>query len=87
MRLVGGILFAEARFGNFKSAGRIGIGEGRGYRSRGKSGPQRLKPPRLRHLMARVNSCPSRSTFLFRDTMLKLIASDNLEYKELTKVA
>jgi len=25
--------------------------------------------------------------FLFRDTMLKLIASDNLEYKELTKAA
>jgi hypothetical protein len=25
--------------------------------------------------------------FLFRDTMLKLIHSDNLEYKELTKAA
>ena len=25
--------------------------------------------------------------YLFRDTMLKLIASDNLEYKELTKAA
>jgi transposase-like protein len=28
-----------------------------------------------------------KNPFLFRDTMLKLIASDNLEYKELTKVA
>jgi hypothetical protein len=28
-----------------------------------------------------------RKPFLFRDTMLKLIHSDNLAYKELTKVA
>jgi hypothetical protein len=28
-----------------------------------------------------------KNPFLFRDTMLKLIASDNLEYKELTKGA
>jgi len=28
-----------------------------------------------------------KNPFLFRDTMLKLIASDNLEYKELTKAA
>jgi hypothetical protein len=28
-----------------------------------------------------------RSPYLFRDTMLKLIHSDNLEYKELTKAA
>jgi hypothetical protein len=28
-----------------------------------------------------------KNPFLFRDTMLKLIHSDNLEYKELTKAA
>jgi hypothetical protein len=28
-----------------------------------------------------------KNRFLFRDTMLKLIHSDNLEYKELTKAA
>jgi hypothetical protein len=28
-----------------------------------------------------------KNSFLFRDTMLKLIHSDNLEYKELTKAA
>jgi hypothetical protein len=28
-----------------------------------------------------------KNPFLFRDTMLKLIHSENLEYKELTKVA
>jgi len=28
-----------------------------------------------------------KNPFLFRDTMLKLIASENLEYKELTEAA
>ncbi len=30
---------------------------------------------------------PAKNPFLFRDTMLKLIHSDNLEYKELTRAA
>jgi hypothetical protein len=34
-----------------------------------------------------INSKQTRTPFLFRDTMLKLIHSDNLEYKKLTKAA
>ena len=30
---------------------------------------------------------PGKNPYLFRDTMLKLIYSENLEYKELTKAA
>jgi len=36
-------------------------------------------------VMRRGNLAAARIRFLFRDTMLKLIHSDNLEYKELTK--
>jgi len=42
----------------------------------------------LRHFWSLLQRFDNRKNpFLLRDTMLRLIASDNLEYKELTKAA
>ena len=42
-------------------------------------------PAHLQQMTWRFNN--RKNPYLVRDTMLKLIASDNLEYKELTKAA
>ncbi len=47
--------------------------------------PARHLPAYLDEMTWRFNN--RKNPFLFRGTMLKLIHSDNLEYKELTKAA
>jgi hypothetical protein len=42
-------------------------------------------PAYLQEMTWRFNN--RKNQFLFRDTLMRLLASDNLEYKELTKAA
>jgi hypothetical protein len=67
-------------------------GEGRGippFKNEGWGTRHRISakhlPAYLDEMTWRFNN--RKNPFLFRDTLLKLIASDNLECKELTKVA
>jgi len=88
---------ARAETGGYLSDGTVASSQGTHPPSRNLGGaPSRVKMDAIVratcHLPAYFDEMTwpfnnRKNPFLFRDTMLKLIASDNLEYKELTKAA
>ncbi len=73
--------------GEEAQSGRVAVGS---HPSKSEGAPgivflRNIGRPTLTEMTWRFNN--RKNPFLFRDTMLKLIHSDNLEYKELTKAA